>query len=455
VSAGGHLVNGECSRLCPWLTTVTHAGPAAKPSLSNLKLNQPLHSLDPSPSSSTISLNSTSTSSPATSLHSASIPSFQMPAARSSTPTLAKKSASLPVSDFTPIVPSRSPSTSRPQKTSDPPIHPPLKKASDPTPLRKSTTGPLNVIAASPEMMSREELPPSDQLHPDRAKEIAENNSSGSSAGEAPLVVLPPAVLASASGRSSANSSTSHLSMAGARSGTGPSPATILDPIPGRAEDPLLRPKSLHRSTSHGSSTQQTSTTGSVPHPLGRERSSTNPLRHQSSHSSSRKGSTPSSSLRSHTATWDYEISHVIKVPLGKPIPMSTPGTATPRIRGTAPVVGAGPFSESGLHLVIEQLPTKAAVTSQSVANDKEGLRHTLHAAHHAGKDDGKNPSERSASNADTHKTTFGVVDVDLAAFAGKGRMTRRFLLRGSRTNAVIKLSVEMRWVGGEGAWAA
>lgn len=319
----------------------------------------------------------------------------------------------------------------------------------------------MDVIAASPEIISLNEVPsPSDLLHPDSAREIAErhsSDSSGSSVGDGPLLLPPPAPLASepASGRSSANSSTSHLSMMGARSGTGPSPATILDPIPGRGEDPLLRPKSLHRSTSHGSSTHHSSTGGGVPNPLRRERSSTNPLRPQSSQSSMRKGATPSSSLRSHTATWNYEISHIIKVPLGKPIPISTPGSATPRLRGTAPVVGAGPFSESGLHLVIEQLPTKAAVTSQTAANDKEGLHHTLHAAHRAGKDDGNNPSERSGPKADTHKTTFGVVDIDLAAFAGRGRMTRRFLLRGSRTNAVIKLSVEMRWVGGEGTWAA
>jgi hypothetical protein len=60
-------------------------------------------------------------------------------------------------------------------------------------------------------------------------------------------------------------------------------------------------------------------------------------------------------------------------------------------------------------------------------------------AAHHAA--DGKgNPSERS-HHADSEKMVFGIVDIDLAAFAGRGKTSRRFLLKGSRTNATIKVS--------------
>jgi hypothetical protein len=51
--------------------------------------------------------------------------------------------------------------------------------------------------------------------------------------------------------------------------------------------------------------------------------------------------------------------------------------------------------------------------------------------------------------------TTFGKVDIDLAAFAGRGLTTRKFLLKGSRTNATVKICVEMTWIGGEEKWAA
>ena len=143
-----------------------------------------------------------------------------------------------------------------------------------------------------------------------------------------------------------------------------------------------------------------------------------------------------------------------MRIPLGKPIPIHASGSATPRLRGQAPVVGAGPLSDSGLRLVIEQLPSKAAVAAPTaIDNDKEGAAGAIQAAkiHHQD----KHHSAKGNNGADTHKTVFGTVDIDLAAFAGKGRMTRRFLLVGSRTNATIKLSVDMRWVGGEEKWAA
>lgn len=79
-------------------------------------------------------------------------------------------------------------------------------------------------------------------------------------------------------------------------------------------------------------------------------------------------------------------------------------------------------------------------------------MMHAVHAHVHG---DHRNPSEKHTTSGETQKTVFGTVDIDLAAFAGKGRMTRRFLLVGSRTNATIKLSVDMRWVGGEEKWAA
>ena len=67
---------------------------------------------------------------------------------------------------------------------------------------------------------------------------------------------------------------------------------------------------------------------------------------------------------------------------------------------------------------------------------------HAAHVAAHHSDGQHANPSEgRHGSQSDSIKTVFGTVDIDLAAFAGRGALTRKFLLRGSRTNATIKVS--------------
>lgn len=131
-----------------------------------------------------------------------------------------------------------------------------------------------------------------------------------------------------------------------------------------------------------------------------------------------------------------------MRIPLSKPA-TPTSGSLNPyRRQQSVPVLGAGPLSESGIRLVIEQLPTPAATSMQQASGaDKESLGSVLAAAHHAAHPHGTaNPSEGKKTTSG-EKTIFGIVDVDLAAFAGKGKTTRRFLLRGSRTNATIKVS--------------
>jgi hypothetical protein len=82
-----------------------------------------------------------------------------------------------------------------------------------------------------------------------------------------------------------------------------------------------------------------------------------------------------------------------------------------------------GPFSESGLRIVVEQRSgsSRAAVDGSGATTTtdkvKVGKKHAGHG-----------------------KVTFGTVHVDLAAFAGKGKLSRRFLLEGSKTNATIKV---------------
>jgi hypothetical protein len=131
-----------------------------------------------------------------------------------------------------------------------------------------------------------------------------------------------------------------------------------------------------------------------------------------------------------------------MRIPLSKPA-TQTSGSLNPyRRQQSVPVLGAGPLSESGIRLVIEQLPTAAATSMQQASGaDKDSLGSVLSAAHHAAHPHGTaNPSEGKKGTSG-EKTIFGIVDVDLAAFAGKGKTTRRFLLRGSRTNATIKVS--------------
>lgn len=49
----------------------------------------------------------------------------------------------------------------------------------------------------------------------------------------------------------------------------------------------------------------------------------------------------------------------------------------------------------------------------------------------------------------------FGYVNIDLAPFADLGRTARKFLLKDSKTNATIRITVDMRFIGGEQDWVA
>ena len=435
--------------VCEMLIRVEAHAMRSKPSLPNLKM----HTIHPSPSSSNLSVQTSSAgSSPATPQYPTSIHSMQIPS-RAGTPSIPDKTNS------TPIVDKLTSLSNRPHKAATDP--PRLDRKSEPTPLRESI-GPVRFTAASPEIMSQYENDESspDMLHPDRARDIASESGSGS-AGQSSLDkkgLLPPPMMEFRSQTSSNYSSSTQLdtpfSRPPLRSGTGPSVSVILDSLPGREESSIpQRPKQPSRSASYGSSID--GSTSSTDSPLERRRSTSSPMPSKPilSKASSRKGSTQVSSLRAHTCVWNFELQQTLKIPLGKPIPVS--GTATPRIRGAAPVVGAGEFSESGLRLIIQQYPSKSATNASPAVGDEKGMASVIHAVHHVHHSEGKNPSERNSGNAESHKTIFGTVDVDLAAFAGKGKTTRSFLLRGSRTNATIKLTVDMRWVGGEERWAA
>ncbi|KAG9119695.1 hypothetical protein FRC07_005145 [Ceratobasidium sp. 392] len=52
-------------------------------------------------------------------------------------------------------------------------------------------------------------------------------------------------------------------------------------------------------------------------------------------------------------------------------------------------------------------------------------------------------------------KTTLGVVRLNLAEYVGKGAVTRRYLLRDSKTNATLKMTVDVKYLSGEHDYVA
>jgi hypothetical protein len=164
------------------------------------------------------------------------------------------------------------------------------------------------------------------------------------------------------------------------------------------------------------------------------------------SESSHRKGTTPARKLKQHTCTWEYTVTHTIRVPTGKPV--SAVGSATPGRREVAPILGGGPVSDSGFRLQIRELRTEHSTTADHGHGHGNGHSHAREEREDGGKSKKLNVPRES-------RMSFGYVEIDLAPFANKGRMMRRFLLRESRTNATVKVAVDMRQIGGETNWAA
>ncbi|ORX41158.1 hypothetical protein BD324DRAFT_606802 [Kockovaella imperatae] len=466
----------------------------SKPSLPNLKL-----STISSSSASSLSVNSISTSTSAT-----TTPGSPLPPAHSTSPHLPSTTGRLPPH------PSKSLSLP-PHATSSKSVHLPSplhnsatpttvtgrtveKKASDPTPLRNSITPPPSssgpVFVQSPTVLDEPKEDPELLNQKPRNGSLSSEGSSPGSTGtgssgprspaqriaaslQIPVVNAsntsppsssplsgrqsrPSSALSTASSRLAASSS--GVASPGARSGSTPTVAALVEPLPSSSMPPPPVPG--HRRVSQRSTTESSVTCGDSPLDSTRRRTSSGPAsntKQQNSlgSSSHRKGETPAQILKSHTCTWDYEVEHTLRIPLTKSaIGSSSSSLKLGHAQSRAPVLGAGPMSESGMRLVIYQMPTAFATSGAHANGAKDTLTSALHAAHVANhQGDGKhgNPSEgRQGSQAETLKTAFGMVDFDLAPFAGKGPTTRRFLLRGSRTNATIKVSVEMKWLAGE-----
>ncbi|WWC65438.1 uncharacterized protein I303_108056 [Kwoniella dejecticola CBS 10117] len=456
--------------------------PLPKPSLPNLKLQaQNLQA-----SSSTASVGTTSTASsgayPPT-------PRSLLNPSSSTAPARPLKSLSLPPAKDT--------------------FEKPEKKGSEPTPLKQIITpgsdspdaedvyrGPVE----SPEQMMTEEPEVFEDAEDDEEESRSRSTTHSSQTSASSRSAIPPLInihrpsMTSTSRPSSSGNSTPTDRLAvpfpksipvPVRGGTTPSYSTLIDPVMKRGEP--SRSGSMNRTTSFTTTNTAASSTSSSttnlpqqrPFSLARARSASGPGvgmnnrssqhsgdGHHSEYSSElRKGTTPTQSLKSHSAKWDYELHHTFRVPLGKPIqPPATPNSGNtgtfPYVRQrpnapSLPGLGDGPLSESGLRLFIEQLPLSSHAKSASNHPPTSSQDHSPAAAIAKTYAEGKETVSEVVRKESRERTVFGIVDIDLAPFAGKGRMTRRFLLKGSRTNATIKLTVDMRWIGGEERWAA
>jgi hypothetical protein len=300
------------------------------------------------------------------------------------------------------------------------------KKGSDPTPLRNSLIGSDLQPVESPASTS--------DLHDDTPVSRAMGGDSASSSLYNPT--------------STAASSTSYLSVPVPRHSTdgiettGSTSTSTSTPTP--AEIPMER-----------SGSRQTMST-SMSTAMSKSKS-TNPT------STHRSGTTPNRPLdKNHTCTWDQEIYLTLRLPISK----SQERKEEYGIKSNSPLLGEGPKSASGLRLLIQQLPSASAT---STTHPKLTESEVHHPPAHSGaihpvsvdkeKEEDKGKHEKHEKVGTHHPkgkaTAFGRVDIDLAAFAGKGRTTRKFLLKGSRTNATVQITVEMTWVGGDRDWVA
>lgn len=441
--------------------------PSPKPSLPNLKLTQPyagsLH-----PSSSSISLRSSSTG--------------------GSSSTRSMKNGGLPMPMSGQAMKGKSMST--------PPLPLPMtslgkhggrvdKKGSDPTPLRQSvgvdsdvdletetvdsptpfdpdsasyagqhdlyTAGAGATSLAPYKQPSRSStLPPT---HP-----LATNSTSASSS----IRSLQPSATLPATGPPSASSSTSHLSVPPSGSGS-------QTPMERSGSQLTTSAQSIHSGGSASSQVDQASLgvrhgdrppgprraksiSGASFAPGSGSGSRASRDKEKSTQLSGRKGVTPGRPLKSHTCTWDHDLQLALRIPISKERNYTMPnGTGSSKLR--APLLGEGSQSSSGLQLVIEQLPTPSAT-----ANPKPTQLGSPSEIHDPNGEPSLSPTSTSTpitTSGKGERTVFGKVDIDLAAFAGRGKTTRKFLLNGSRTNATVRLTVDMSWIGGEGNWIA
>lgn len=307
------------------------------------------------------------------------------------------------------------------------------KKGSDPTPLRNSIVG--NGLELQP-VESPASIRNSTDGDADRDSLTSRSMTGGQDSASSSMYP----------GTSTASSSTSYLAVPGVRDGG--SFRHSSEEIPGsNGHTPTLTPTpapapgaAMERSASRQTMSKLKSTVNASTH---------------------RSGTTANKPLdKNHTCTWDQELNFQLRIPIQKPEKGSK----------SKPILGEGSKSASGLRLMIQQLPTPYAttITQPKSTIDAEVHHSPAHSAaiHKAStststgmekqdSEEGGKYERIGTHHAKGKVTAFGRVNIDLAAFAGRGRTTRKFLLGGSRTNATVQITVEMIWIGGDRDWVA
>lgn len=428
--------------------------PSPKPSLPNLKLTQPAYASSLHPSSSSISLRSSSTggSSSIRSVGSGLPPAPNQ--GQGPGQLLKGKSMSTPPLPMTSMKSNGHGHNGKHTRVE--------KKGSDPTPLRQST-------GAGSDLETVESPSTLDGASSYASSIVDQDKSTGTARLPSRSSTLPPTHPLSTSSTSAARTrqiSGTSTPVVGVTIGTGPSSASSstshlsVPPPGGPKRESSATPVQLERTSSHHTTSAHSANSGTSAISGGDQASlgvrngdrPTAPRRVRSISGASfaassakgkqlplsaRRGVTPGRPLKSHTCTWDHDLQLALRLPISK----ERSGTPAPGSKSRAPLLGEGSESASGLQLIIEQLPTASAT------------------AHAHPKSSGPVPPEQTGNETPPavkgERTIFGKVDIDLAAFAGRGKTTRKFLLGGSRTNATVKLTVDMSWIGGDGNWVA
>lgn len=335
---------------------------------------------------------------------------------------------------------------------SNPPSPRAIKKPTDPTPLRQSIgpdSSPVTPSTEHPVTESPELLPPPEIFGGRKRQNSLDSGETGSSDKSSPAassVVYFGETAPRPSRKLYDEAVVPRSNLPATRSGTTPSAATLLDPVPGRGDFPLMRPPTITRSATARS-------VETIPEPKRSRILSTSSARRTASDATSsphRKGSTPPSSLHQYTVNWkEFTIHHTIKIPLGKPV--SASGVSTPGKSEQAPLLGGGRDSESGFKLSIYEVQGSTLSDGPNGMNkDVLSVMHGVHVAK-------RHPDRQASEGREKHKgkTLYGTVHSDFAQFAGRGKVHRMFLLAGCKTNARIRVMIEVKQIGGDTHWAA
>lgn len=254
------------------------------------------------------------------------------------------------------------------------------------------------------------------------------------------------------------------------RSGTGPSASIIMDRVPSRPtlnRDPTARTISTVDEGDPESQdpSRSSSLIAQIARPLRRRsRSSTHVQtqghkgtdkprlersdswhhihRHAHHSSSHRKGVIPRKRCKFSSVTWDYELEHKVSIPLSSTYEEPDP-TLAGQSRQTAASRRPRPVLSKGEAVLQLSVYTYAATHEEEIDQDRQPAGRKLGSIHSG------QSSAKLSQSAKAPRELYGKMQIDLAQFAGRGKVTRRFLFDERPDNSTIKVChVQRTWQG-------